>query len=216
MPHDFDTEIDHPIPEPPSQRDTEPPAPFELKPRLRSTCEVLGEIVFHCDEANQAQKAGDSDRVIEHAEQARELIQEVLSHFGEDDPPEDEPAVAPPPPVAKGEPHPTKAPEVVEAGHLLALAAGAIDAGYRRHGKPLEFCELCARLWSELLGVEIGPGAVPHMMVAFKLARLRANPAHVDSWADVAGYAAIGAEVVTRTIAATTTEPGVAAGGTTR
>ena len=35
-------------------------------------------------------------------------------------------------------------------------------------------------------------------IVVGKMARLRHDPAHTDSWVDVAGYAACGAEVATR------------------
>jgi hypothetical protein len=34
-----------------------------------------------------------------------------------------------------------------------------------------------------------GPDAYPLVMIAAKLARLMGNPAHVDSWRDIAGYA---------------------------
>lgn len=42
---------------------------------------------------------------------------------------------------------------------------------------------------------QLTPADVAMMLVDLKLARLEASPAHLDSWVDVAGYAACGAEV---------------------
>lgn len=46
-----------------------------------------------------------------------------------------------------------------------------------------------ARMWGAFLQVEIRPEQVPAMMVLLKLARLSNDPAHQDSWVDIAGYA---------------------------
>lgn len=42
----------------------------------------------------------------------------------------------------------------------------------------------------------VTPADVAAMMAMLKIARLRTNPGHMDSWVDVAGYAACGAELV--------------------
>ena len=53
-----------------------------------------------------------------------------------------------------------------------------------------------AKRWSQLLGQEVTPQQVIACMIELKLARLRENPAHLDSIIDIAGYAAVMAEVV--------------------
>lgn len=52
-----------------------------------------------------------------------------------------------------------------------------------------------AQMWSGILGVEVPVEKVAMMMVALKLSRLSQNPDNRDSWVDVIGYAALGAEV---------------------
>lgn len=49
--------------------------------------------------------------------------------------------------------------------------------------------ERLARMWGAFLQVDIRPEQVPAMMVLLKLARLSNDPAHQDSWIDIAGYA---------------------------
>jgi len=74
---------------------------------------------------------------------------------------------------------------------LAAQAAGSDD----RHGGPGMGLTRIAAPWSTLLQVEVTPAQVAQCMIALKLARLMHNPRHLDSWVDVAGYAACGAEV---------------------
>lgn len=59
-----------------------------------------------------------------------------------------------------------------------------------------------ATLWGTWLDIQpvdreegIGPVDVAAMMILLKLARLANNKTHLDSWVDIAGYAACGAEV---------------------
>ena len=51
-----------------------------------------------------------------------------------------------------------------------------------------------AGMWSAYLGRPVSSADVACMMALLKIARLKANPHHGDSWVDVAGYAACGAE----------------------
>lgn len=55
-----------------------------------------------------------------------------------------------------------------------------------------------AELWNAYLGPHAGIGIESHdvaaMMALLKIARARSNPGHGDSWIDLAGYAACGAE----------------------
>jgi len=52
-----------------------------------------------------------------------------------------------------------------------------------------------AQLWSAYLTVDITAVDVAVLMVLLKIARLMHTPGHVDSWVDIAGYAACGADV---------------------
>lgn len=69
----------------------------------------------------------------------------------------------------------------------------------KTHGEPTENFQHIADLWNVLLADKLAPGAdidrgdVARLMVATKLARMRAG-AKKDHWADIAGYAACGFE----------------------
>ena len=52
-----------------------------------------------------------------------------------------------------------------------------------------------AGLWSFYLGQLVKPHDVAIMMALLKIGRLKSNPIHGDSWVDLAGYAACGAEL---------------------
>jgi hypothetical protein len=65
------------------------------------------------------------------------------------------------------------------------------------HGDAEANFGLIAAYWSAHLGRNIKPHDVAVMMALMKLARMKANPAHVDSAVDLAGYAAIGGEIGT-------------------
>jgi len=56
-----------------------------------------------------------------------------------------------------------------------------------------------AEMWNaqglRIDGRQLVAGDVALLMIGMKLARLRHNPSHEDSWVDVAGYAACGMEV---------------------
>ena len=51
-----------------------------------------------------------------------------------------------------------------------------------------------ANFWSVYVGKKLSPADVAAMMALLKIARARSNPGHGDSWIDLAGYAACGAE----------------------
>lgn len=53
-----------------------------------------------------------------------------------------------------------------------------------------------ADLWSAHLGITVTAVDVALMMVLLKVARAGSNPAHLDNWVDMAGYAACGGETV--------------------
>lgn len=52
-----------------------------------------------------------------------------------------------------------------------------------------------AELWSVYTGRSLEAHDVAAMMILLKVARIRGNPQHIDSWTDCAGYAACGGEI---------------------
>ena len=63
------------------------------------------------------------------------------------------------------------------------------------HGQPENTFGAIAAVWSARLGMEITPAQVCILLVDLKTCRAWQNPAHSDSWVDVAGYAACGGEL---------------------
>lgn len=63
------------------------------------------------------------------------------------------------------------------------------------HGDAERNFAMIAAIWSARLGVRIGPAQVALMMVDLKTCRAWSNPAHLDNWIDIAGYAACGGEL---------------------
>ena len=63
------------------------------------------------------------------------------------------------------------------------------------HGEAENSLGGIARLWSAYLEREIKPHEVAAMMALLKIARIKLNPHHLDSWTDIAGYAACGGEL---------------------
>ena len=79
---------------------------------------------------------------------------------------------------------------------LLKKAAETVCGSREQaHGNPHGTFERIAKAWSAYLNVELTAADVAVMMILFKTARLRGNPKHEDSWVDIAGYAACGAEI---------------------
>lgn len=65
------------------------------------------------------------------------------------------------------------------------------------HGDPENSFGLIASYWSAHLDITVTPTDVAAMMTLFKLARIKGNPWHADSWVDGVGYLAIGGELAT-------------------
>ena len=64
------------------------------------------------------------------------------------------------------------------------------------HGPPEHSFERIAALWSAYMGhTTFTPSHVAAMLALLKIARVRNNEAALDSWVDLAGYAACGAEL---------------------
>ena len=73
-----------------------------------------------------------------------------------------------------------------------AIVTGAREAAY---GGPEQSFGTIADLWSVYLGRAVAPHDVAALLALLKLARLKhSGGQHRDSWVDLAGYAACGAE----------------------
>lgn len=84
------------------------------------------------------------------------------------------------------------------ATRLLTLerAAQAVASDRNRdYGEPEANFGRIASLWSLWLGRDISAPDVAALLLLVKVARLAHNVSHLDSWVDIAGYAACGAEV---------------------
>lgn len=87
---------------------------------------------------------------------------------------------------------------------ILAAAEKCV-CGQREedYGTPEDSFGLIAELWAKALkpcvpegtDVCIPPETVALMMALLKVARLIKSPEHLDSWVDLAGYAACGGEI---------------------
>lgn len=85
---------------------------------------------------------------------------------------------------------------------LLDKAKEAVADRGLNYGKPEDNFARIAAFWNVYLrsaGVVdrdvFGPADVAQMMVLMKMARIQNQPDHLDSWVDIAGYAACGAEI---------------------
>lgn len=64
----------------------------------------------------------------------------------------------------------------------------------KEYGEPEDAFKAIAEFWSTYLDKELHPSDVAAMMILMKMARIKVNWRHEDSWVDIAGYAACGAE----------------------
>ena len=95
--------------------------------------------------------------------------------------------------------------EPVVTRHSVLSTADSVVNGARAdvYGGPEDSFQLIARLWEPYLsakcismdGACIEPEDVAVMMGLLKVARLAQSPDHEDSWIDLAGYTACGAEI---------------------
>ena len=77
---------------------------------------------------------------------------------------------------------------------LDAAAQCVLQDRASQYGKVENNFEQIADLWEAYLHAPISALDVAMMMSLLKIARAKANPAHADSFVDIAGYAACGAE----------------------
>jgi len=81
----------------------------------------------------------------------------------------------------------------------VLMAAQELINGDRAaaYGESSDTQQRIATMWSGLLGVTVEAHQVPLMFIAAKALRASRNASHADSWIDIAGYAALGAEIGT-------------------
>lgn len=93
--------------------------------------------------------------------------------------------------------------KTTKASLLDAAKAAVADRGLN-YGKPEDNFNRIATLWNGHLKNRFGDvmptplltaNDVAQMMALMKIARLENDPSHLDSWTDLAGYAACGAEI---------------------
>ena len=77
----------------------------------------------------------------------------------------------------------------------LEAAIHAVEARGENYGDVRQNHQRIASLWSVVLGQDVTPEQVALCMTCLKVARLIETPAHEDSWVDIAGYGACGAEI---------------------
>ena len=65
-----------------------------------------------------------------------------------------------------------------------------------RYGDPKINYKRIIEGWQLILGTEITEGQYGMMMIWMKIARLMEDETHMDSWIDIAGYAACTGEVI--------------------
>ena len=78
---------------------------------------------------------------------------------------------------------------------LLQQALQTFEDRRANYGLAKHHFREVARRWSMTLGQQITPQQVVMCLIELKLARLKENPAHLDSIIDIAGYAAVMAEI---------------------
>lgn len=81
--------------------------------------------------------------------------------------------------------------ELLETAENIVMGARTVN-----YGSPESNFQRIADLWNVYLGTELHPADIAIMMILMKIARLQNNIRHEDSWVDIAGYAANGAELV--------------------
>lgn len=79
---------------------------------------------------------------------------------------------------------------------LLDTAKDVTTQRQLAYGPPEQNLQNIATMWSAILDQNITALTVARMMIAVKVARMNGQEDHLDSWVDVAGYAAIAAELM--------------------
>lgn len=78
---------------------------------------------------------------------------------------------------------------------LLEHASDLVTRRRHEYGEPVDLFEQVAKRWSLTLDSKVSPAQVALCLIDLKVARLTHDPRHLDSIADIAGYAGCLAEV---------------------
>lgn len=79
---------------------------------------------------------------------------------------------------------------------ILSTADALINGDRAKdYGDATESFTRLGQMWGAILGHDVTAAQVAMCLAALKLSRLSQTPDHTDSWVDLAGYAALGAEV---------------------
>lgn len=82
----------------------------------------------------------------------------------------------------------------MKAKDVIEELAQTLASRGEDYGSMYENHERIAVIWTVILGKEVTADQVALCMAGVKMARLIQSPNHNDSWLDLAGYAAVGAE----------------------
>lgn len=83
----------------------------------------------------------------------------------------------------------TRSEVLAEADRLVSVERAAV------YGDAAESFARIAALWSTDLGIPLTAHDVARLMILLKLSRGRSSREHMDSWVDIAGYAALAGEL---------------------
>lgn len=101
----------------------------------------------------------------------------------------------------KGEVDHTRVMTAPTREQVLDTAKSLISGDRRQsYGDVAESFTRIATMWSAVLDIEVTPEQVALCLVQLKVSRLCSSPGHRDSWVDICGYGALGAEVNERTV----------------
>lgn len=81
---------------------------------------------------------------------------------------------------------------------LLEEVIGTLADRGQTYGDADTMFDTVAELWSALFRRNFTAADVALAMTALKMARLRVDPQHQDSWIDAAGYLALGGSIATQ------------------
>lgn len=84
--------------------------------------------------------------------------------------------------------------DTIRASVLLEAIKIVTQDRNNTYGGPEDSFKTIANLWSAYTGHTYSTGDVAIFLSLLKIARLKNSPYHRDSWVDLAGYAACGAE----------------------
>lgn len=87
-----------------------------------------------------------------------------------------------------------KQPDSIRAEVLNEANSIVNGARATTYGGPEDSFKAIGQLWQAYAGVAFTPSDVAIMLALLKVARLKTSSNHRDSWVDLAGYAACGAE----------------------